>query len=212
MSNYKKIQIKKKNLPTNIDSEKFKKAWLKSFSLLESDILNLFEVLEPFFKSVKKILTDLKDPDYFLISLLSYIHSDPAISLKKLNLWLSNHNLKHEIKVIIFLRLSKIKKPVQRIRPLMAEYFFIQDLKYALSKAIKSYSNKKTSFYTENDYNYIEEPFETTGNRWYDYLLYLYALGYNNTEIANITNISRKTIINEGKKICLCLNLKQLKS
>lgn len=200
MSKYKKVQIKKKNLPNSIDSQKFKEAWLKSFSLLEADLFTLFEILKPFFKTLKQALTSFENPNYFLISLLSYIDPDPAISTKKLKLWLANHDLEHEIKVIVFLRLTKMKKPVQKIRPMMAEYFFVQDLKYALSKAIKSYLNKKPSFCTKNDYTYIQEPFQSTGNRWYDYLLYLYSLGYNNTEIANITNISRKTIINEGKK------------
>lgn len=212
MSNYKKVKINKKNLPNSINSLRFKNAWLKSFSLLESDVFNFFEILDPFFKKLQTSIINFQNPDYFLISTLSYIDSDPSVSLRKLKIWLANHDFDHELKVIIFLRLSKMKKPVQRIRPIMAEYFFVQDLKYALSKAIKTYSIKKPSFCTKNDYTYIKEPFQTTGNNWYDYLLYLYSLGYNNTEIANMTNISRKTIINEGKKLCLCLNLKQSKN
>lgn len=212
MSNYKKVNVPKKNLPNDIDSSEFKKVWLEAFSMEPDKIEALFKILKSFFKSSLGSLFNTEQPDYFLISILSYIDSDIQLSLNKLKNWLSNHDFYHELRVIIFLRLNNLKKPSKRIRPIMAEYFFIQDIKYALSKEIKKHSKVKPSFCVEHDYTYIEEIVETTGNPWYDYLLKLYSLGYNNTEISNLTNMSRKTIINEGKKICLCLNLKQSKN
>jgi DNA-binding NarL/FixJ family response regulator len=83
----------------------------------------------------------------------------------------------------------------------MAEYYFTLDFKYALSKKIKkikieqSYTNsKKYTCY------YIPEPLVFLTN-WQKYLLKLLYLGYNNSEISQITQLSRKTIIKERKKL-----------
>lgn len=212
MSNYKKATLPKKNLPNDINSSEFKKVWLEAFSMESEKLEALFKILKSFFEASLNSLLNLQQPDYFLMSTLSYINFDLQISITKLKKWLRDHDFHHELRVIIFTRLKKLRKPSKKIRPIMAEYFFVQDIKYALSKEIRKHYKRKPSFYVEDDYTYIEEIVETTGNLWYDYLFKLYSLGYNNTEISNLTNISRKTIINEGKKICLCLNLKQSKN
>lgn len=83
----------------------------------------------------------------------------------------------------------------------MAEYYFVLDLKYALSKKIKK-SNTHISYcdFAKYDYYTIPDPLLNL-NSWQEYLLKLMYLGYNNTEISEITQLSRKTIINERKKL-----------
>ena len=201
MSHYKKVKIPKKNLPESLDSLKFKKLWIAAFSCQEKALVEFYFFLQDFFIFVEKSISNYMNPNYFLLSLLALIDPDSQISLAKLKLWIKTKDVFHELKVIIFNRLRKIKKIPKKSRPLMAEYYFVLDLKYALSKQIKKIKLKKSSCnLNTNDYYTIPDPVLNI-DPWQEYLLKLIYLGYNNTEISEITQLSRKTIINERKKL-----------
>ena len=201
MSMYKKVKIPKKNLPNSLSSLKFKELWIAAFSLEHQAILNLYIFLEDFFIFVNKSLTNRSNPNYFILSLLSLIDSNVEIALTKLKIWLKTNNINYELKVIIFDRLNKIKKIPRKSRPLMTEYYFVLDLKYALSKEIKKIKIEKLSCnHFKDDYYTIPDPIIKIAP-WQEYLLKLIYLGYNNTEISEITQLSRKIIINERKKL-----------
>ena len=201
MSLYKKVKIPKKNLPDSIDSLTFKENWLKALSLNEKDVLYFLNYLESFYDFVNASLKNYNTPNYFLLSTLSLIDNCFEIAFTKLKLWLKSVDVIHETKIIVFERVNKIKKIPKKARPLMAEYYFILDFKYALSKKIKQIKIKQ--FYPNSKkYNcyYISDPLINLTN-WQKYLLKLLYLGYNNTEISKITQLSRKTIIKERKKL-----------
>ena len=201
MSTYKKVKIPKKNLPESLDSFTFKKLWMSAFSLEEEAIMNFYKFLEDFFLFVDCSLKSISDPNYFLISLLSLVDSSSELALRKLKIWLKTKNINHELKVIVFNRLNKIKKIPKKARPLMAEYYFVLDLKYALSKQIKKIKIKNSSCnHSNDDYYNIPDPIWKI-TPWQEYLLKLTYLGYTNTEISEITQLSRKIIINERKKL-----------
>jgi len=203
MSNYRKVKIPKKNLPIEIDSLEFKDTWIYVLSNKNSDLTQFLNLLEPFISFVEDTLRFKKQPpSFFLISLLSYIDLSPEVSSKKLKKWIKENDVREEIIESIISRVRSLKKIPYKAKPLMAEYFFVLDIKYSLSKKIQKTNiqtiNIKNSFefYEINSYFDIK-----TGNPWYDYLLNLYSMGYNNTEISEITKLSRKTIIAEGEKL-----------
>lgn len=201
MSLYKKIKIPKKNLPVCIDSHLFKTKWLKALTLEEDCIVHFLNYLESFYLFVNNSLRSYKEPNYFLLSILPLIDSSFDTALKKLKIWLMNKNIAHESKVIIFQRLKNIKKVPKKARPLMAEYYFVLDFKWALSKEIKKIKiNKNNNKSNVSDYYYMKDPLNNLTN-WEKYLLELLFLGYNNSEISEITQLSRKTIIKERKKL-----------
>jgi hypothetical protein len=210
MSNYRKVKIPKKNLPIEIDSLEFKDTWIYVLSNKNSDLTQFLNLLEPFISFVEDTLRFKKQPpSFFLISLLSYIDLSPEVSSKKLKKWIKENDVREEIIESIISRVRSLKKIPYKAKPLMAEYFFVLDIKYSLSKKIQKTNiqtiNIKNSFefYEINSYFDIK-----TGNPWYDYLLNLYSMGYNNTEISEITKLSRKTIIAEGEKLWQCLKQK----
>jgi hypothetical protein len=198
---YKKVKIPKKNLPESLDSREFKKLWLAAFSLEDEAVLQFYEFLYDFFIFVKSSIKNYLDPNYFLISLLALVNSNPEIALAKIKIWIKTKDIFHELKIIIFNRLKKIKKVPKKSRPLMAEYYFVLDLKYALSKEIKKIKikNQTCNLYSY-DYYTIPDPILKI-TPWQEYLLKLIYFGYNNSEISEITQLSRKTIINERKKL-----------
>lgn len=207
MSKYKKVIIPKKNLPETYSSKEFKERWIEAFSLNSSSVESFILYLEEFYTYILKSLKDVSNPNYFLISTLSYVDSDFSVALKKLRKWLKDNDPIHEFRVITFERLHRIKKIPTQARPLMAEYYFTLDFKYLLSTKIKSVKLKKIKLEPINDYDYIKTKIQID-NSWYNYLYYLFELGYTKTEISELTKLSRKTITIEGNKLWECLKHK----
>jgi len=207
MLEYKKVKIPKKNLPESINSGEFKKLWIKSLSDKSSNLSDFLTYINPFIIKVKNQLRSRRPFDYFLISLLRFIDSDLTKALKKLKEWCMDSDVESEITLIIIERLRALKKIPFRARPLMAEYYFVLDFKYALSKKIKSH-RRQYSIQKKEKYTYLKLPI-TTKNKWYNYLIKLYIEGYSTSDIAKLTKLSRKTIIKEGEKIWECLKQKQ---
>ena len=210
MLNYKKVKIPKKNLPPEILSSEFKAIWIAILSNKNSDLTKYIEFLEPFVVFIIDSISLEKEPNFFLLSLLSLTHYSPEVALKKLKLWKKNNDVKEEIIETIIDRARNLNKIPHKAKPLMAEYFFTLDIKYSLSKKIKktTVQNNKIKHHI-NDNIYIDRYIDLeTGNPWYDYLLKLYLMGYNATEISEITKLSRKTIMQEGEKLWECLKQK----
>lgn len=201
MSIYKKVIIPKKNLPASLESSVFKMKWLEALSLEPKAVADLIEFLNPFYSFVNHSLKNYNEPNYFLLSLLSLIDNSFDIAFSKLKEWLKDKDTAHEYRIIIFERLNVLKKIPSKSRPLMAEYYFTLDFKYALSKKIKKKKIQTNAFQLRKcNYYLISDPIENQTN-WQKYLLDLLSLGYNNSEISQMTQLSRKTIINERKKI-----------
>lgn len=209
MSKYKRVKIPKKNLPDSVDSKEFKELWLKCLSDKNSDLTNFILSIKPFVDRTVKQLKNIKPYDYFLISLLGYIDKNPNIALSKLKYWVKNSDIESELYFIIIDRIRSLKKIPYKARPLMAEYYFVLDFKYALSKQIKKTKQIKITNTVKNNYSIQLNDFYFTGNKWYDYIIMLHLSGYTVTEISNLTKLSRKTIIKEGEKIWQCLKQKQ---
>ena len=205
MLQYKKVKIPKKNLPKSICSKKFKTEWIKALSK-GSDLSDFLKLIKPFIKKITYQIKSLDSFDYFLNTLLRYIDTNPDIALKKIKKWSFYSDVESEIYFIIISRLRSLKKVPFNAKPLMAEYYFVLDLKYALSKVIKKTNLKKIKYIQYKKTNNI---LLKTNNQWYNYLLMLYYQGYSVTEISKITRLSRKTIINEGEKIWECLKQTQ---
>lgn len=210
MSNYKKVKIPKKNLPAEINSLEFKDTWIHVLSNKNSDLTQFLILLEPFISFVEDTLQFKKQPtNFFLISLLSYVDFSSEVSFKKLKKWIKENDVREEIIESIISRVRSLKKIPYKAKPLMAEYFFVLDLKYSLSKKIQKINIQTINIKNSIEFYEIDSYFDMkTGNPWYDYLLNLYNIGYNNTEISEITKLSRKTIIAEGEKLWQCLKQK----
>lgn len=204
----KKVKIPKKNLPDSINSKQFKKVWVAALQDKKSDLTELISLLNPFLEYVLKELYS-KNDSFFLLSLLSLIDKDLNKSLKKLNFFLKTKDVREEIIFCIISRCRHLKKIPKRAKPLMAEYYFVLDFKYALSKLIKKQKhffleeNNTTQYYS--DIFYFDKSFM---DPWQKYLYYMYGWGYNTTEISQLTKLSRKTLIKDKEKLCQCLKLK----
>ena len=208
MLNYKKVKIPKKNLPPEISSSEFKAVWISVLSNKNSDLTRYMEVLEPFVDFIIESISLRNEPNFFLLSLLSLINYSPNVALAKLKLWKESSDIKEEILETIVDRARSLNKIPHKAKPLMAEYFFVLDIKYSLSKKIKKIKIQNKQSINTNSF-YIDHHSDLeTGNPWYDYLLKLYVMGYNTTEISRITKLSRKTIIQEGEKLWECLKQK----
>lgn len=207
MLNYKKINPNKKNLPSSIDSELFKKLWIEALEDKDSDVTELLKLLDPFFqKLIDQILT-FRQLDFNFVSLCQYISPDPTQAATKIKNWVKNSDSIYSDMIYCFMkRLRAVKKIPKNGRPLMVEYYFITDFKYELSKFIKK---QKYNINNPIKQEYSEVKLNITfDNNWQKYLYNLYMQGYNNSEISQLTKISRKTIIKEGKKLCQCLKHK----
>jgi hypothetical protein len=207
MLNYKKINPNKKNLPLSIDSGLFKKLWVEALEDKESDLNELLSLLEPFFQKLINQFLTFKNLDFTFMSLCQYISPDPKQAIIKITNWMNNTDSMYSDIVYCFIKRTRaIKKIPKHGRPLMVEYYFITDFKYELSKYIKKqkYNTNNTikQEHSEVKLNIILE------NNWQRYLYNLYMQGYNNSEISQLTKLSRKTIIKEGEKLCQCLKHK----
>lgn len=208
MLKIKKVQIPKRNLPDSIDSKSFKKVWIAALQDKKSDLTELMLLLNPFLEYVLQELYFKKD-SFFLLSLLSLIDEDLSKSLKKLNLFLKTKDTREEIILCIISRCRQLKKIPARAKPYMVEYYFVLDFKYAFSKLIKKqkyiFLEEDTLSHFYSDIFYLDKSFM---DPWQKYLYYMYGCGYNTTEISQLTNLSRKTLIKDKEKLCQCLKLR----
>jgi len=207
MLNYKKINPNKKNLPATIDSNLFKSLWVQALEDKQSDLTNLLSLLEPFFQKLIQQFLTFKNLDFTFVSLCQYISPDPKQAITKINNWIENSDSIYSDIVFCFIKRTRaIKKIPTKGRPLMVEYYFITDFKYELSKYIKKQKYNTTNN-IKQEYSEIKLNINFENN-WQEYLYNLYMQGYNNSEISQLTKLSRKTIIKEGKKLCQCLKHK----
>lgn len=211
MLNYRKVQIKKKNLPDSINSIQFKKIWTETTFNKESDLAGLLAMLEPFFTQVEYDLTHLT-PNYFMLSLMALIDADPTVAISKIKRWCAEIDIRNELIFIVIKRTRRLEKA--RVpwgaKQLMAEYYFVMDFKFELSKNISRRKYMKEKLDNEiisgeyYDFFYVEE----FTNKWYQYLYKLKMMGYTLNDISNITQMSKKAIMKDGDYLCQHLKSK----
>lgn len=204
---FKKLKSPKRILNIKTTPDDFKSIWISALKDKQSDLTILLKTIRPFLESLSNNLLN-NVYDYYLISILNLVNLDSNKSISKKNLWIKSIHLDvyEEIVLLIVERCRNIKKIPYNASPEMCEYYFLTDLKYALSKEISKTKNiDLKKIITEPQKEKICIKIE---DLWYNYLYQLYKYGYTKKEISEITNLSRQTIYIEEKKLCHYLKKK----
>ena len=148
MLTFKKAKSPKRILAINVPPDDFKSIWINALRNKNSDLTTLFKTIQPFIESLSDSLLNNKF-DYYLISILNLVNINSEKSVNKKNLWIKSihSDVYEEIVLLIVQRCRSIKKIPYNASPEMCEYYFLTDLKYAISKEISKTKKNKLKKY-----------------------------------------------------------------
>lgn len=197
----KKINTNFDPMPT-VNSLEFKQEYILLLKDKSRDMSKFLKIIDSFFSFLISSLRKDKENFFFYIFLKKNIESI-SLPIEFLNDWLFSSNFKQDLIYIICCRLRNAKTIPHNATPVMAKFYFVTDLRLAISNFLKkkyrAYQRNKTlKLFTSEFYEISVTPKITT-NFWYNYIDFMIKSGYSITELSKITGYSRVTLYKELK-------------